>query len=915
MKPCLVPIFLALLMPPLMAQMAFYVAPNGQDGWSGTRSAPNAGRTDGPFATPARARDAIRAAKKAGMPGPYTVDLRGGQYELNETLTFEAQDSGTPQAPVVWRSYPGETALLSGGKALTGLVESKTGGKRAWKATLPDVRAGSWYFRQLFIAPKGDAQYLRRYRPHSAMKLVAGLTDSPSRKAAPHRAAQKDFVFYAGDFKDWANLSDVEVVALHEWSSSRLLIEQLDLKKRVVTFTGLPTFRIGHWWAGAHNPYYIENVKEALGKEGEWYLDRKSGEFTYLPLPGETLAASRLVAPRLAQILKIAGAYSNGDFVSYLMFSNLQFAHNDSSLPKEGYSGSQGHPDLPASIELVGAEGCAFLRCVIAHTGNYGLSFGLGCRENRVVGSRLFDLGGGGVKIGDIAADGKTEAPVLPVGNRVENCAISDGGLLYYSANAIWAGLVRGSVLRHNDIHDFTYAGIAVGWKWDDSKTGCASNLIEGNLIRRVCTLLADGASIYTLGRQPGTVIRGNVLRDNVKSPFAREHWQLGLYLDEGSSEMLVENNIVHRVGTHGFNINGGAQNLVRNNILGPVYGNHGFFIRCYKKPFSAGNRFENNLSYCDSPELVDDAWAPAVFDCRSNLYWNFSGKPSSFRGKTLSQWQAAGQDAGSIVADPLFEAPEKADYRLKPGSPAPALGFKPFKVDAGLESEYQGLETSPAVSPLPVMAMAMPPIPEAVLAPPAHAPIFRAKRMAGAPNLDGVLRPGEWPEASKMERTPTREHIQTKAPTVAFRHDGKTLFVAVSVPCDPAKLNRGMQWGGSDGVEVCLAALKDPMLERVYVLHGYTGGSHESIADAGAKKEAAKAFGEAVRHAAGVGEAGWVSEWAIPLSALGVKGASGVKLGVNLCARRTETREWIMLMGTQGPTYQLYNAGFCELE
>jgi hypothetical protein len=899
----------------LQAATTFYIATNGRDDWSGLLPAPNDAKTDGPFVSPARARDAVRALKKNGAAGPFAVELRGGFHALPETLVFTPQDSGTPQDPVIWRATPGEKAMMSGGRPIPGLTETSAGGKRTWKTTLPEVREGRWFFRQLFASPRGDGAFLRRYRPMIGMKLVAGLTGSPQRKAASHRAAQKDFVFYPGDIQAWANLSDVEVVALHEWSSSRLLIEKIDLAKNVVEFTGFPTFRIGHWWPGAHNPYYVENVKEALAKPGEWYLDRKSGEFTYLPMADESLSATRLVAPFLPVIVSLKGDYSNRAFVSHLMFSNLSFAHNESPLPREGYGGSQGHPDLPSAIELVGAERCAFLRCTIAHTGNYGLGLGLGCQENRVAQTRLFDLAGGGIKIGDIAMDVKAEYPVLPTGNTVENCAISDGGLLYYSANAIWAGIVRATSLRHNDIRDFTYAGIAVGWRWNDEKTSCASNLIENNLIQRVCTLLADGASIYTLGRQPGTIIRGNLLRDNVKSAFAREHWQLGLYLDEGSSEMLVENNIVHRVGTHGFNINGGAENLIRNNIFGPVYGNHGPFIRCFRKPYARSNHFLNNLSYCDSPNLADDAWDKPLFDFRSNLYWNLTGKPSTFRGKTLREWQAGGQDAGSVMADPLFENASKADYRLKKGSPATTIGFKPFPVKAGLEPAFADLAAPAPVSAPPVFGMRMPEIPESILAPAADAVSFKAKRLAAKPILDGVLAAGEWPESVKMEQTPMREKIATPAPTAAFGHDGKTLYCAVSVPCDPAKLKAGMQWGGSDGVELCLAAVKGTMLERVFVLHGYSGGTHESMTDAGAKKEAAKKFGDSVRHAAKVGDGGWVSEWAIPLSALGVKASPGTKLGVNLCVRRTETREWIMLTGTLGPTFQLYNAGYCVLE
>ena len=690
----------------------FFVAPNGNDADAGTR--------DKPFATPQRARDAIRAAKRQGDHGSFNVQLGGGLYLLSETLAFNEEDSGTKFQPIVWRSAPSEQAVLSGGREIKGFVESSTDGVRRWTVELPEVKAGSQNFRQLFVSTGGQP-FERRFRPQIGMKRVAGLTDSPRRpKTARHRAAQIDFRFAPGDFKSWENINDVEVVVLHVWSSSRLFVQKVDPAKNIVTFTGMPTFAVDQ---DGLQPYFIENVKEELKVLGEWYLDRPSGVLTYLPVAGETLGSTRIIIPHLTKVMTLNGDYRKGDrylnglhhspFVEHLTFDHLAFSHNESPLPREGYGGSQGNPDVPAAIELTGAKNCRFQGCTISQTGNYGLGLGLGSQANEIIGCRMFDLGAGGVKVGDISMKVDAKYPELPTGNRIENCAISDVGMLYFSANAVWGGIVRDTFIRHNQIWNCSYSGIAMGWAWNDKPTSCGGNRIEYNSISNVLTLVADGASIYTLGRQPGTVIRGNVTRDNLKSPFAKHYWQLGLYLDEGSAEMLVENNFVYHIGTQSFNMNGGSQNIIRNNILGPVYDfpdSKEVYIRCHKRPYAHSNVFTRNLMYFDSVNIVEAGNDKSLFDCRANLYWNFAGKPFHFSGKTFAEWKAGGQDAASLNMDPLFKDPANGDFHLNKSSPAFLLGFKEFDYSlAGLEPEFKAVATTAKVSQPPFYAMKLP--------------------------------------------------------------------------------------------------------------------------------------------------------------------------------------------------------------
>jgi hypothetical protein len=80
----------------------FYVAVNGDDA--------NPGTEEKPFATLARARDAVRELKKEN---PITVLVRGGTYYLDEPLVFGSQD-----APATYAAYPGEFVARVQGRGL-----------------------------------------------------------------------------------------------------------------------------------------------------------------------------------------------------------------------------------------------------------------------------------------------------------------------------------------------------------------------------------------------------------------------------------------------------------------------------------------------------------------------------------------------------------------------------------------------------------------------------------------------------------------------------------------------------------------------------------------------------------------------------------------------------------------------------
>lgn len=658
---------MALLALPLATLAApqgdFFVSPGGRDSWSGRLPAPNHARTDGPYASIQRAAQEVRSFRRdhPNLARPVRITMRGGFYSLPDTFRLTPEDSGSASSPTLYAAYPGEHPVLSGGMKLKGW---KTDSRGWWHLVLPEVAAGRWYFQQLF------ANDGRRYRPRLPKSGYYTIEDAlPPSPAAQGKGIDR-FRFRPGELRaDWHALGDVEVLGFQIWTMARFRIKAVDETERTVAFTG--TTRGLEFWGQLPkgNRYLIENVRESLGQPGEFNLDRASGELTYIPITGEDPVKTEVIAPQLDTLVEFHGDPGAHKWVEHVQFHGLTFAHSNWVTPPEGNSYPQAEVNLGGAISAIGARDCLFDDCRIAHTGIYAIDFGTGCKRNVIRSCRLTDLGAGGVKIGLQSAPQDEE--LVASDNTVQDCLIAHGGRLHPAAVGVWIGHSHHNRILRNEIADFYYTGISVGWSWGYGQSLAHDNLLERNHIHDLGQgVLSDMGGIYTLGLSPGTVERGNRIHD--VDSFDYGGW--GIYPDEGSTDILIEDNVVFRTKSAPFHQHYGKENIVRNNVfaLGRTYQ----LMRTREEEHSSFT-MERNIVYWRDATLLGSNWNNGHFKLDYNLYWNASGQPVMFAGKALEAWRLNGQDAHSVVADPLFVDPEHGDFLLKPGSPALQLGFR----------------------------------------------------------------------------------------------------------------------------------------------------------------------------------------------------------------------------------------------
>ncbi|MBI3854538.1 MAG: right-handed parallel beta-helix repeat-containing protein [Planctomycetes bacterium] len=597
-----------------------YVSPAGKDTNPGTKEAP--------FATIARARDAVRT--KA-----VTVHLRAGTYFLPETLVFKPEDSG-----VTYAADPGATVVVSGGRRIEGWKKAEGG---LWTAQIPE----GWRFNQLFIDGK------RRTRARTPNEGEYFHVDGEITLDKPAKLKYKQ-----GDLKpEWAARGDVEVIALQKWAEIRMPIRAIDADARVATLSG-DCFK---WITEAKARYWVENAPEFLDAPGEWHLDRKTGLLSYKPLEGEDPSKVEAIAPTMPQLLRIEGARN-------LQFRGIAFSHADWSIGPKGFSDSQAAIEYAGAVWAQGAVSCAFERCVVSHVGGYGIDFGRGCKENRIVRCEVVDIGAGGIRIGETAL--RKEEADRTLGNIVTDSHIHDIGRVFPAGVAIWVGHSSKNLFSHNHIHDTCYSGFSIGWSWGYGPSGAQENIIEFNDVHDIGRgMLADMGGIYTLGTCTGTVIRNNVFHDVWSSTYGG--W--AIYFDEGSTGVVAENNLAYRCKSNGFHQHYGKENTLRNNIFAL---NQEAQIARTRKEDHFTLLFERNIIYWKEGKLLSGNWDGGQYRWEKNLFWN----PAGTKGLP-EKWKEQGIDKDSVIADPLFVDPDKGDFSLKADSPALKLGFQPIDV------------------------------------------------------------------------------------------------------------------------------------------------------------------------------------------------------------------------------------------
>lgn len=683
----------------------FYVATDGNDAWSGILATPNPARTDGPFATLTRAQNAVGVVDSSspGRSTPIGVEIEGGTYNLSSTLTFTSADSGSASAPVIYEAAPSSTVVISGGKQVTGWT-LVSGNEWATSAS------GLQYFEQMW---KDGQRIFRPSTTNGSYLYVASTVYSTSK--SPNCSVQLDskyecfdrFQFAPGDIQaSYYDIGNVEIDIFECWTMPVLHLKSVDTANNTAFLSGPTTRNSGcHGFINGHR-YLVVNDRDSLAP-GQWYFDAPNDQILYMARPGENPNTEAFIAPQLQTLLQFQGAAN-------VEFEGVTFSYANWVVPATGWVSPQGEElsplGLPAAVNASQSSLIQFVDDTFSHLSAYALAFdgtlpfqpsSSTPYDDEVVGGTIYDVGGGGVVIGEVPFPSDTDSGVAQH-VLVWNTEIAHIGRFLPGSNGVYILNSHDNLVGHDLIFDTYSNAISVGGTYEYNiklPQLAHGNVVEYNLVYDINQgVMDDGGALYTAsGTAQGNVIQDNVVHDVVADLNAtiKGYGGWGIYFDSTSQNVVARDNLVYRTSFPSIHQNDGFNNTVTNNIL--AFGGEGLIDRTHD---NASSLFvSHNIFYYDASSVSGSmqrgtwrcfSFCQSQFQFSSNLYWYTQGSPVFFTGTsfspqtmTFAQWQALGEDQGSEVANPLFADPQQYNFTLSAGSPALAIGFVPFSPSA----------------------------------------------------------------------------------------------------------------------------------------------------------------------------------------------------------------------------------------
>ncbi|MBD3322476.1 MAG: hypothetical protein GF350_15345 [Chitinivibrionales bacterium] len=405
----------------------YYVAPDGDDGNSGSESAP--------FATLHKARDALREVSG----GEKIVVLRQGDYFLESTLTFTEKDNGTAQNPVVFKNYPGETPRVFGGKQITGW---ESAGNNIYRANI----GTDWQFWTL--SENSVRSQNARHPNHKANSRFGAYI-------RPDVGDKHEIHYSAGEFpSQWDHGHSRVVHGANGWFPCIHPVSEVDFNSRVISVDPEP-------YIGRTYDYIVEGSKDFIDAPGEWAIGT-DGYVYYQPY-ATPIDDQVIVGATMKRVVEFLGSASSSP-VKHIVFEGIILSTSDCTpiglsnkqrIDNPSTQGDQGNCEGDYTrhglVHLENAEDIIVRYCKIVNAGIMGVLVNKHAQRNIIYGNWIDGINYVAVYLtGHCASTGPWE--YVNKHNEVVNNYITNFGMLWANGSGVQLYQSGDNQINHNEI-------------------------------------------------------------------------------------------------------------------------------------------------------------------------------------------------------------------------------------------------------------------------------------------------------------------------------------------------------------------------------------------------------------------------------------------------------------------------------
>jgi hypothetical protein len=638
----------------------FIVSTNGNDTWSGKLAEPNAEKTDGPFATIRRAKEAVRFFKK-GTYRDIFVLIRGGEYQLSETELFTAADSHYDAYKIHYMAYGDEIPVFHSDIDVQGWRLAKH------IRSLPSIAQGKVFVASIPKLPAGKTHFYTMYADDTLLQRAHSGGFEPTKKMKGGDGGGVDWKglveadrtllhFPNGSLKNWSNLKDIEIFIQPNvgYVTNYLPLASVHVDSGIAHTKFPATYPMGkidkHLFTMDGGSFRVENVIDYLDEPGEWVVNTTEGLIYYWP--NNNKYPGKVIIPGLTEYFLIDG-HEDGNIARNISFQGLTFTRAERDCIQSGDMGIQHEWDVwdkaNAMLRFRGVEYCEVNRCRFTNSGSAAVRFDLYAQSNIVKNCLIDYVGGTGILFCGYGP-GKLN---VNKSNRIENNQIHHIGQLHYQANGIVLWQSGENIVRNNKIHDLPYDAIVLSgsrpmffnmtkpnremegtlrrneiaseaqFQVTDTRAQVIdhynkvvpysltrNNTVEDNEI--FCTMLKmfDGNAIYL-----SDVGFGNVVKRNYVHHLYGKGMQQAIRTDAFIKHTTISENIVYNCNGGGINVKL-YENNVYNNIVADV---HDIVYET-----SDGKKTNMFLGYMSLLEVYDRSEMPphVKLDVKHNIFY-----------------------------------------------------------------------------------------------------------------------------------------------------------------------------------------------------------------------------------------------------------------------------------------------------